>query len=156
MFKGQLHYKTLVEGQLWQLDAPLIYEWTQKDYHQCYIKEHRIIIPKGYVTDFYTIPKWAQKIWPKDLDPKHPAVLHDYLYTNYFMQLPRLKADQLFLHAMKQMDVPWLQRSLFYKAVRFGGKGMWKSRVQRRIQFLKSLNIECHTNGQPICPLRNS
>lgn len=149
MFTTRLHYKTLIEGQLWQLEAPLRYAWTEQDYERFYLRDRAVIIPAGYVTDFYSIPAWAQGCFPKDTDPVQPAILHDYLYTYYHMRLRRVQADMLFLHAMREMDVPRFKRNMFYAAVRLGGKYTWHGRVQRRREYLQSLGIKCHANGQP-------
>lgn len=149
MFTTRLHFKTLVEGELWQLEAPLRYEWTE-EYEKLWLRRRHIIIPKGYVTDFYSIPKWSQKCWPKDIDPVHPAILHDYLYTHAQTKVSRVQADMLFHRAMRETGVPFLRRNLFYAAVRVGGKKEYYKRINRRIQYLRSLKIECRADGQPI------
>lgn len=146
MFKTPLHYKTLIKGELWQLKAPLRYEFVQQDYHGKYIKNREVIIPAGYVTDFYTIPKALQWIWAKDIFPPHPSVLHDYLLTHMYTTFTRAQANRIFYEAMKSMFVPCVRRELFYAGVSLlnGKKRMAKRQLQ-----LASLGMSCGANGQP-------
>lgn len=150
MFKSRLHYKALIKGELWQLESALIYEFVQRDYHGEYLKNHRIIVPSGYVTDFYSIPKPLRPIWPNDIDPPHPAVIHDYIFTHLNKSYSRRHADKIFLLAMEEMRVPKLRRNLFYAAVRLGGEAAWRRRIKKREMMLRGLGIDRLINGQPL------
>lgn len=73
-------------------------------------------VPKGFRTDFASIPrsfKWL--ISPVGLHGK-AAVLHDYLCEYGYMT--RKEADEIFLEAMKVLGVGWLKRTVMYRAVR--------------------------------------
>lgn len=146
MFKTRLHYKTLIPGELWQLERPLFYEFIQHDYHGLYLKKREIIVPAGYVTDFYTIPKAFQWIWPKNIYPPHPSVVHDYLLTHMRETFTRTQANRIFFEAMKDMCVPVVRRNLFYAAVSLASDS---KRINKRKIQLRSLGIECRDNGQP-------
>lgn len=147
MFKSPLHYRTLIKNELWQLEAPLVYEFTQTDYNGCYLKERKIIVPAGYVTDFYSIPKCLQGVWAKDHFPPHPAVVHDYILTHMFRVFTRTQADNVFYDAMRVMGVPWGRRNLFYLAVRLVDR---QAHLKKRETQLKSLGHQCNRQGQ-IC-----
>ena len=146
MFKTPLHYKTLIKGELWQLKAPLRYEFVQQDYHGKYIKNREVIIPAGYVTDFYTIPKPLQWVWPKDLFPQHPSVLHDYLLTHMYTTFTRPQANSVFYDAMRIMGMDCVTANLFYAGVSLLNG---KTRHKKREQQLTRLGMKCGANGQP-------
>ena len=146
MFKTRLHYKPLIKGELWQLERPLLYEFIQQDYHGKYLKQREIIIPAGYVTDFYTIPKPLQWIWPKDLFPQHPSILHDYLLTHMYATFTRPQANSIFYDAMRIMGMGCVQARLFYTGVSLVSM---KKRHKKREAQLHSLGMSCGANGQP-------
>ncbi len=73
-------------------------------------------IPKGFRTDFASIPKaFRMIVSPIGLHGK-AAVLHDYLCEYGYMT--RKEADEIFLEAMKILGVGWVRRTIMYKAVR--------------------------------------
>lgn len=80
-------------------------------------------IPKGFVTDFASVPKLLWNIIPPDGDYTQAAVLHDYLY---FKQVfPRKKCDKIFLEAMEVLQVPKWKRLVMFNAVRMFGWIGW-------------------------------
>ena len=88
-------------------------------------------IPKGFVTDFASVPRIMWPIispWGKH---KVAAVVHDYLYRQHTLDLDlneisRKQCDRVFRLLMKRSGVAWWKRTLMYTAVRlFGGKS-WK------------------------------
>ena len=113
-------------GDYWKLCNPLEYvgntdRWT---------------IPAGFVTDFASIPAWAQPLLPRTGKHNRAAVLHDYLYRiavgiipscrlcSYKSVvdpacklppwLPRKDADRIFLRAMRELFVPeWRARAMY-------------------------------------------
>lgn len=83
-----------------------------------------IRVPKGFVTDFSSVPKW---LWPVEypLGPSaKAAVLHDYLYVNAIKD--KAYADKVFLEALKVLGVPTYKRHLLYYAVKLFGRGEYK------------------------------
>lgn len=81
-------------------------------------------IPKGFRTDFASIPRCFYVF----LTPigKHtlPAILHDYLYAvGHTLKITRKQADKIFLAGMKECGVNTFARFLMYFCVRaFGAK----------------------------------
>ena len=78
-------------------------------------------VPKGFVTDFASIPKVFWPILPPSGKYTKAAVIHDYLY-----RLPgcsRFLADSIFREVMAQLGVSFLKRCTMYYAVRFFGGG---------------------------------
>ena len=76
-----------------------------------------IKIPKGYITDGASIPKWAWSIIGGPVGKYAPAaIVHDYIIE--FELYPRKKADKIFLEAMKVLKVPFWKRRIMYRAVR--------------------------------------
>lgn len=75
-----------------------------------------ITVPKGFVTDFGTVPKWAQCM----INPKGNGTLayivHDWLcITNIYS---RRTADNLLYSALEYCDVSFNKRVITYTAVR--------------------------------------
>jgi hypothetical protein len=82
-----------------------------------------VAVPQGYVTDFASIPGFAQ--WMISPFGKHSeaAVVHDWLYTlgDKKDKKGRRLADLTFKRALKIVGVGWFRRNLMYLAVRAGG-----------------------------------
>ena len=84
-----------------------------------------ILVPKGFVTDFASSPKWTWWLIPPFGRFSPAVVLHDWLYRNHFRT--RKEADGIMLEAMIVMDVPVWQRNLMYWAVRMFGQKSWEN-----------------------------
>ncbi len=84
-----------------------------------------VLTPKGYVTDFASIPSFGH--WLISPFGKHAeaAVVHDWLYTlgKKGDGRGRKVADRTFRRALKLVGVGWLRRHIMYWAVRLGGGG---------------------------------
>jgi hypothetical protein len=96
---------------LWILAGDLIY---RSDYWA-----ELIIAPKGFETDFASIPKWIPR-WLFDPAGRHraAAVVHDYLAR--LEGFDRKIADLIFFEAMGLLDVKKWRKKLMYWAVRIG------------------------------------
>lgn len=94
------------------------------------MNENRIfIVPKGFKTDFASIPRifWAI-IAPLG---KHtlPAVLHDFLYTEgYKMGISRKEADKIFYNAMIDSFVNRFTANIMWACVRLFAKNHYKDK----------------------------
>jgi len=90
-----------------------------------------IIVPKGFVTDFASIP---QPLWSFGLSPygrfSKAAIVHDYLYWK--QDCTREQADNLLLIAMKESGVSRSQQNEIYLGVRAGGESAWESNRRDR------------------------
>ena len=83
-----------------------------------------IVVPKGLITDFASIPRWAR--WFISPDASWIAVaalMHDVLYAGEWVE--RRVADSLMYQVMKYRRANWLQRTVVYLAVRIGGGFGW-------------------------------
>lgn len=80
-----------------------------------------ITVPKGFITDFATIPRLFWTIFPPHDIYVKAAVIHDYLYANAIGT--KKEADLLFKEMLKVCGVPSWKIQLMYQAVRLFGKG---------------------------------
>jgi hypothetical protein len=98
-----------------------------EDYYYCYPLTRQVIrVPRGFETDFASIPVWASAVFNPIGDDAEAAVVHDWLYA---VGEPgqRDQADAIFLYDLQQSHVPALQRKLMYEAVRAGGGSVYGS-----------------------------
>lgn len=86
-------------------------------------------IPKGFVTDLASVPRLFRSLFPAHGSHSPAAIVHDYLYQMKgkipSKNLTRKQCDQVFLEAMKILNVPFWKRHLMYRAVRLGGWTHW-------------------------------
>lgn len=77
-----------------------------------------ITVPAGFVTDGASIPR---AFW-NALSPFGPwfgpAIIHDYLYSEFNRRFTRQESDDLFKEAMFNAGLDWPRRELIYRAVR--------------------------------------
>jgi len=82
-------------------------------------------VPKGFIWDGASIPKWAQWAIGKPMgEYALAALLHDWLYSSRILgdtRKGRKEADELFYTVMIQLDISWWRRKAMYRAVRIGG-----------------------------------
>jgi hypothetical protein len=83
-------------------------------------------VPKGFVTDFASVPRFAWWLIPPDGNYTQAAVVHDYLY--HTKPYTRHRCDQIFLEAMAVLGVPRWKRSIMFMAVRIACWYPWKWR----------------------------
>lgn len=88
-----------------------------------------LIVPKGYVTDFASVPRFALSLVNKD-QGFFAAILHDYLYDNQYsftgnQKKDRKRADLEFRHQLAIDQVSLWARFWMYAGVRIGGKSWW-------------------------------
>lgn len=76
-------------------------------------------VPKGFVSDFASVPQILQFLIPKIGKYSKPAVLHDFLCEEFKLgNNTRKFADDTFMEAMKVKGVNWFQRGIIYAGVR--------------------------------------
>ncbi len=82
-----------------------------------------VAVPKGYVTDFASIPGWIQWLIAPFGRHSEAAVVHDWLYTlgTKGDRKARKLADLTFRRALAIVGVKFIRRNLMYWAVRIGG-----------------------------------
>jgi hypothetical protein len=77
-----------------------------------------IIVPKGFITDFASVPRLFWRLFPPFGKYTPAAVLHDYLCRK--PGFSRAEADKIFLHHMESLGVPFYKRYPMYLGVRTG------------------------------------
>jgi hypothetical protein len=88
----------------------------------------KVEVPKGFVTDFASIPRAFWSLLPPDNDYTYPAILHDFLY--WTQAVSRKDADLVLLYAMKEFKVKKSSINIIYDAVRLGGETAWKDNAK--------------------------
>ena len=83
-------------------------------------------VPRGFITDFASVPRIFWIIFPPDGQYTQAAVVHDCLYHTH--QFERKECDRIFCEAMEVLNVPRWKRWVMYKAVRTFGGFVWKKR----------------------------
>jgi len=109
----------------WQLLRNYIY---QDDIHG------KITVPKGFVTDLYSIPKVVRCVVSKVQDSNGSAVVHDYLYTSqFFGSKGREKADGVLARAMKTHWTPvsWWNRRKIMLGLKIGGYFVYRNKAKK-------------------------
>jgi len=82
-----------------------------------------IQVPKGFVTDFASIPQLFWSIAPPTGKYASAAVVHDYLYATH--TTTKAVADKVFLILMQRYGVGYIKRKIMYYAVRMFGGSAW-------------------------------
>lgn len=84
--------------------------------------EHgEIEVPAGFLSDGASVPRIFWTLFSPFGDYFGAALIHDWGYTPANRRFDRATVDRIFLAAMKDAGVPWVRRSLIYRAVRVGG-----------------------------------
>jgi len=105
-----------------------------KDWLYCYPKTRELIlVPRGYVTDFASIPGFARHIIEPYGDNAEGAVAHDWFYA---IGEPgqRRKADAVLRQGLKEQKVGVVTRTIVWLTVRlfggahYGGAREWDDR----------------------------
>lgn len=88
--------------------------------------EHVICVPKGYITDMSSIPRFFWWLFPPSTSgARRASVVHDVIYSHWFRYYSKDFADRLFVAIMKKRDASSFMINIFYTAVKFGGSGGW-------------------------------
>ena len=91
------------------------------------IEEYSIRVPKGFVTDYASIPRIFRPIVLPYGKHSGASVVHDYLYSKGCdLDIERKKADKIFLEILKEERVNPILVRLMYIAVRCFGKTRYK------------------------------
>lgn len=110
-YLAELH--VLVSGRDYVVTRPFPYLY----------KGEKIVVPVGFSTDFASIPRAFRFLFTGHDRTRQAAVIHDYLYRKRIGT--RKRADEVFLQAMEDAQVPRWKRYTMYAAVRAGGWLHW-------------------------------
>ncbi len=105
------------DGKTWCLTAEFGFTISSEN------SGNTVVVPKGFTTDFASVPSLLWFVLPKWGKYGNAAVIHDYLY--YDQSTTRCKADKIFLEGMIVLEVPFWQRFFLYTGVRIGGWWPW-------------------------------
>ena len=125
-FKTPLTVEVMESGNTFKL----VYPFTQRSKRL----KVSVCVPRGFVTDFASIPRGARLIIPKLGRHIKASVVHDYLYRHHIIKISdqvsyifnRKQADDLFLEGMLNLGAILWKARLMYWAVRIGGWLAWR------------------------------
>lgn len=80
------------------------------------------VVPKGFVTDFASVPRIPVAFLLTGDCAHEAAVIHDWLYTSH--EVDRATADAVFREAVELGNPGW-RAWLMWAGVRLGGGGSW-------------------------------
>lgn len=95
-----------LDSQCWVLLEPLEYKGRYQSF----------TIPKGFKTDFATVPLVLTWLVPRYGLYTKAAILHDYLYDTKVVN--KADADGIFRRVMRELGVSFLRRWMMWAAVR--------------------------------------
>ena len=114
-----------IDDERFMLLADLIYESD--------ILGLQVIVPKGFITDFASVPRVPVAYMLFGDRAHHESVIHDFFYQVHITT--RAKADKVFLEAMKARGKKRWIRVAMYWGVAIGGRGSYKSGPARYQKF---------------------
>jgi hypothetical protein len=103
-------------GEDWMLLSPMVYQAGRGS-------RLIVIVPRGFVTDYASIPRPLRILLPNRGDYGNAAVIHDYLYWR--QDCTRAQADNIMAIAMMEAGVPSATLRAIHAGVRLGGQGAW-------------------------------
>jgi len=87
-----------------------------------------VIAPRGFVTDFASVPRVFWSLFRPDGNYAYAATLHDYLYWE--QGTPRSVADEVFSSAMSDLRISDRQAEILYRAVDLFGARAWANNAR--------------------------
>lgn len=114
---------------------PKFSQLTEKDYilvedvsYYCKLTDTLYTIPRGFNTDFASVPEFMQWLLKPDGQYKYESCLHDYIYLTRSVKVTRKQADDIFKEAMSIGIVDKWKEVALYIAVRLFGGHYFKKR----------------------------
>ncbi|OOG89416.1 hypothetical protein B0E41_00445 [Hydrogenophaga sp. A37] len=91
-----------------------------------------VTAPRGFVTDFASVPRLFWTLLPPDGAYTYAAVLHDFLYWEQSISRPA--ADEVLKFAMQELKVATTTSDAIYTAVRTFGSSAWDDNARLKSQ----------------------
>jgi hypothetical protein len=88
------------------------------------------VVPRGFVTDFASVPRPLWWLFPRWAKYGNAAIVHDFLYWD--QKEDRQTADRRIVEGMKDLRVSPVTRKLIYWALRIGGIFAWRANTRTR------------------------
>lgn len=104
--------------------------WLVNEEYRYQTSKGLVVVPKGFRTDYASVPKIFRNIINTYGKHGRAAVVHDWLYSSQCeINVTRAEADKIFLEIMVEWNVKKYKRILMYVLVRiFGGSHFRKDR----------------------------
>lgn len=93
-----------------------------------------ILVPKGFVTDYASIPQIFWWYLSPHGNYSEAATVHDFLYWS--QKCTKQQADNILMIAMKESRVSWADRKAIYEAVHLLGQKAWESNADEKSKGL--------------------
>lgn len=108
-----------------ELIDDFIFNWEHKGLLKGYESPiYRIKIPKGYLTDFASIPRVFQGIFDAVNDVAPASIAHDWCYSIELFE--RSICDRILYDGLRVNGVGLLRAKTIWSAVRMGGWTSWR------------------------------
>lgn len=117
-FTSELIVSPCHDGRKWKLARPFGYHVGSRN------SRNVIHVPKGFLTDFASVPQFLWSWLPYWGKYGKAAIIHDYLYQT--KPTTRKEADRIFLEAMIIAGTSPKRAYLMYLGVRLFGWLAWK------------------------------
>lgn len=98
--------------------------------------KNTVVLPRGFVTDFGSVPQFFWRIVNPQGIAKPAYVLHDWLYNT--QEEDQLVADGKLHEGMQCLGVGWFQRWAVYRGLRLGGFLAWNEHSRERLAAAKA------------------
>lgn len=120
----------------WELTRDLVYESD--------LLGDIIVVPKGFRTDFASIPHTPLAWYLFAGKADEAATVHDLLYSTQIY--PREKCDAIFHEAIKILGYSEATARVMYCGVRLGGWRNWNDdNIPQHLEIAQKLNLKCPT-----------
>ena len=96
-----------------------------------------VTVPRGFVTDFASIPRVFWSALRPDGRYTWPAIVHDYLY--WTQTTSKEQADTIFKFGMEDLGVGTVTSTGIYEAVHLFGKQAWDKNAQLKAKGEKRI-----------------
>jgi Protein of unknown function (DUF1353) len=137
-------FRPFSDARFWIVKEPLVY--------RVGISKDSVVVPRGFVTDFASIPPALQSLIQQNGPNLLPAVVHDFLY--WTGTCTRREADQLLKLAMIENRVKPVQQTAIYNAVRAAGSFAWEGNRDEQRRGLVRTIPEGRINVPPLTDWR--
>jgi hypothetical protein len=148
-FESVIKLSPFGDGQFWYLQDDLLF-------HP--VGEAPEIVPKGFVTDFASIPSVLWPVLPSWQRYGPAAIVHDYLYWS--QHVSRRVADEYLLRGMRDMRVGRVRQAVIYRTLRLVGGFAWESNRKKRVGGDRKCSFQFNRkkpglNGRHLIPTPN-
>jgi hypothetical protein len=121
------------DGKIWKLLSDVVYLCEEAIAEQPAMT--LITVPKGFVTDFASVPRIFWNIVAPTGKHSFAAIVHDWLYYKGEIKpgqpCTKAFADLVFKEAMREAGINKVRRNLMYYAVKWFGNGVWDTRREQ-------------------------